>query len=220
MRNVVCLTLALVASASAFVPPSTSSVAKSTKMAAEPEFGVTVETANQPVGGKWLDDASPFARKWFQNAEIKHGRVAMVATIGFMVQKSGVHFPLFLGPTTTDAGWYLSKSAGITFADLSAMAPIDAIKSVPPAGFAQILAAAGLFELTAYNRQFNSETEKVPGDYGYDPLGFTKRPGGFDSDEIKGLRVKELKNGRLAMISIAGWACNELIPGSFPVPHP
>ena len=68
---------------------------------------------------------------------------------------------------------------------------------IPAAGWAQMVLAAGAFELTAWNRQWN-EGRPVPGDYGYDPLGFT-RDDGIASEKFEDLRIKEIKNGRLAM---------------------
>lgn len=222
----------LATSASAFAPAASSSSSKvqvALPMASIDEaFGVSIETGNKcpPLGARILQDTSPEALKWFQNAEIKHGRIAMIATIGFMVQKSGVHFPLYLGPTGSNCfhpesatSWFLSSSSGVTFSDIAAAAPLDAIKMVPVQGWAQIFAAAGLFEAVAFNRQWNQEG-RVPGDYGYDPLGFTKREGGFESEEIKSLRLKEIKNGRVAMMTIAAWVSNEAIPGALPVWHP
>jgi len=100
-------------------------------------FGVTVETGNKcPPLGRWLlEDAKPEALAWFQNAEIKHGRIAMLATVGFMTQKFGVHFPLYLGPTgsnafhpESDTAWLLSSSTGVTFSDIAKAAPLEAIK--------------------------------------------------------------------------------------------
>jgi hypothetical protein len=100
----------------------------------------------------------------------------MVATIGFLVQKLGVHFPLYLGPTgsnafhpASDQAWLLSSTTGVTFSDIATAAPLDAIKMVPAAGWAQILFVAGWFESVASNRQWVKENP-VPGDYGYDPL--------------------------------------------------
>jgi len=69
---------------------------------------------------------------------------------------------------------------------------------VPMAGWVQIFFAAGWFECIAYDRQWNKEGS-IPGDYGYDPLGFTKQEGGLESDTLKSLRLKEIKNGRVAM---------------------
>ena len=229
MKVIAALAL-LAGSASAFAPASVvsrSSVA--TNMASIDEaFGVSIETGNKcpPLGARILEDTQPDALKWFQNAEIKHGRIAMVATIGFMVQKFGVHFPLYLGPTgsnvfhpASDSAWYLSTSSGVTFSDIAAASPLEAIKMVPAAGLLQIFFVAGWFECVAYQRQWVEEG-RVPGDYGYDPLGFTKREGGFESEELKSLRLKEIKNGRVAMMTIAAWVSNEAIPGALPVWHP
>jgi len=222
--------LALLGATSAFAPSTTPArVANVPQMSSiDDAFGVSTETGNKcpPLGRAILQDARPDALKWFQNAEIKHGRIAMVATIGFMVQKFGVHFPLYLGPTgsnvfhpASDEAWLLSSTTGVTFSDIAAAAPLDAIKMVPLAGWVQIFFVAGWFECVAYDRQWNKESA-VPGDYGYDPLGFTKQDGGLESDELKSLRLKEIKNGRVAMMSIAGWVANEAIPGAFPVWHP
>lgn len=229
MKTTAFLTL-LIGSTSAFAPANVVSPSSvSHNMAAIDEaFGVSIETGNKvpPLGRRILEDVQPSAIKWFQNAEIKHGRIAMVATIGFMVQKFGVHFPLYLGPTgsnvfspASDSAWFLSTSSGVTFSDIAAAAPLDAIQMVPLAGWLQIFFVAGWFESVAYYRQWVVD-EPIPGNYGYDPLGFTKREGGFDSEELKSLRLKEIKNGRVAMMTIAAWVSNEAIPGALPVWHP
>ena len=119
---------ALVGSAAAFAPAAQSGKASTALAAAvDDAFGVSIETGNKcpPLGAWILEDTSPDAIKWFQNAELKHGRIAMVATIGFMVQKFGVHFPLYLGPTgsnafspASDQAWLLSSSSGVTFSDV------------------------------------------------------------------------------------------------------
>jgi len=231
MKFAAALSFLFALSADAFAPVSVSKKVSTSPLEAsslDSAFGVGIETGNKcpPLGAWILEDAQPSALKWFQNAEIKHGRIAMVATIGFMVQKFGVHFPLYLGPTgsnvfhpASDEAWLLSPTTGVTFSDIATAAPLDAIKMVPAAGWAQVFAFAGWFEALAYQRQWN-EGRDVPGDYGYDPLGFTKREGGLESDELKKLRIKEIKNGRVAMMAIAGWVANEAYPGAFPVWHP
>jgi len=225
----VCLTAALIGSAAAFAPSSQSprtSVAQNALV--DDAFGISIETGNKcPPLGRWiLEDANENGVKWFQNAELKHGRVAMIATIGFMVQKWGIHFPLYLGPTGSNGfhpesstDWLLSTTTGVTFSEIAKAAPLDAINMIPSAGLVQIFFAAGLFELTAYNRQW-TEGRDIPGDYGYDPLAFTKRPGGWESEELTKIRMMEIKNGRVAMLAIAGWVANESIPGALPVWHP
>jgi len=236
MKFTAALSFLFALSADAFAPASVSvskkvsTTSQSSLQASslDSAFGVGIETGNKcpPLGALILEDANPSGLKWFQNAEIKHGRIAMIATIGFMVQKFGVHFPLYLGPSgsnvfhpASDQAWLLSSTTGVTFSDIATAAPLDAIKMVPAAGWAQVFAFAGWFEALAYQRQYN-EGRDVPGDYGYDPLGFTKREGGLQSDELKKLRIMEIKNGRVAMMAIAGWVSNEAYPGAFPVWHP
>lgn len=58
---------------------------------------------------------------WFRAAELKHSRVAMVATTGYLVQASGVHFPGML-------------SSDVSFESLSTMKPLDAWCAMPAAG--------------------------------------------------------------------------------------
>ena len=59
----------------------------------------------------------------------------MAASVGFLVQESGLHF-----------GGLLSKTPEISFESLSGMGALDAWAAVPVAGKAQIMAAAGLIE--------------------------------------------------------------------------
>ena len=212
MKTIAALSLCL-ASASAFAPTSTRNSAVSVaplNAAVDDAFGISIETGNKcpPLGRLILEDAGPDGVKWFQNAELKHGRVAMVATIGFWVQKLGVHFPLYLGPSGSNGfhpestdNWLLSSTTGTTFADIAQAAPLDAINMVPAQGWFQIFLVAGWFECIAYDRQWAQEGsgDMIPGDYGYDPLGFTKKEGGIAGKDFESLRMKEIKNGRVAM---------------------
>lgn len=58
---------------------------------------------------------------WFRASELKHSRVAMLATTGYIVQAAGVHFPGML-------------SHDVSFASLSSMKPLDAWDAVPELG--------------------------------------------------------------------------------------
>jgi len=53
------------------------------------------------------------------------------------------------------------------------------------------------------------KTDHVAGDYGFDPLGL--KPTG--PTELKAMQTKELNNGRLAMIAIAGMVVQEGVTG-------
>ena len=54
----------------------------------------------------------------------------------------------------------------------------------------------------------------IAGDLGYDPLGLFKKKTDAQKDEM---RLKELKNGRLAMIAMAAYTSEHWIPGSVPI---
>ena len=82
---------------------------------------------------------------WFRHAEIKHGRVAMAAFVGFVVQSNGIHFPWNLqaplGPTMADV-------PVISFADIAAAGgPGDQWDALPMAAKLQIFGAIGFLEM-------------------------------------------------------------------------
>merc|ERR1719478_1785944 len=88
-------------------------------------------------------DAMPETIGWFRHAEIKHGRVAMAAFVGYCLQSNGVCFP-----------WALQKSfAGydvptINFADISAAGgPADQWDALPTPAKLQILGVIGFLEM-------------------------------------------------------------------------
>jgi hypothetical protein len=79
----------LASSVVAFAPSATTRASVTSALHAldiDSVFGVTIETGNKcpPLGAKLLEDTDERALKWFQNAEIKNGRVAMVAAIGYV----------------------------------------------------------------------------------------------------------------------------------------
>lgn len=53
----------------------------------------------------------------------------------------------------------------------------------------------------------NLKEEYEPGFLGFDPLGIMPE----DDEELKVMQTKELNNGRLAMIAIAGFVAQELV---------
>ncbi|CAE7039244.1 FCPB [Symbiodinium sp. CCMP2592] len=69
--------------------------------------------------------------------EIKHGRVVMNATLGYIV------------PEYFKRSGFLSPSLGLKFSDVPD--GLAAITKVPGEGWAQIVAFAGYYELFAYN---------------------------------------------------------------------
>ena len=160
---------------------------------------------------------------FLRQAEIKHGRVAMAAFVGFVLQANGVHFP-----------WGLSLD-GTSFADISAAGgPADQWDALPTNSKLQIIGFVGFLEWWSENSWALAQSgEKhymrggkpgafpslkrgiphpVPFDL-FDPFGFSKNA----SPEAKasGL-VKEINNGRLAMLGIFGFVAESKVPGSVP----
>jgi hypothetical protein len=210
----------LAASASAFTPSSSTS--KSSALSANP-FG-TIQPFDGDgsfVGAKEWDLlttkwGSEDTGKYMRASELKHGRAAMLATVGFALQKLGVSFDKF------SPHEYLSVTQGVKFSDLLAMGPVDAIKAVPPLGLAQIfctIAAIEIYELTHAGGEIKYGERIAPGlqsggltgELGFNPLRMNM------SDKI---RLNEISNGRAAMVAIAAWVCHDTIPGSVPIPLP
>lgn len=156
---------------------------------------------------------------WIRHSEIKHGRIAMAAFVGYVVQSNFV-FP-----------WAQTLSgAAHPSADLTPEAQWDAI---PKEAKWQIILFIGFLEvwdeiggggfLPHYTKG------RKPGQYPpfdnfrknihpvlnlYDPFNLSEKRD--EESKERGL-VSELNNGRLAMISIFAFVCENKIPGSVPI---
>merc|ERR1712228_745971 len=102
-----------------------------------------------PVVGYWdplnIGESSPETIGWFRHGEIKHGRVAMAAFVGYCVQSNGIHFPWNLqGPVTGT----LANIPAISFGDISAAGgPADQWDALPTPAKLQILGVIGFLEM-------------------------------------------------------------------------
>jgi len=138
--------------------------------------------------------------KRFREAEVTHGRVAMLATVGWVVQEE--YHPFFGGNIGGPAFRHFQE-----------------IEAVFPQFWEIVLVAIGAWELrrarigwkepsadsvVSAGDQMRPDFE--PGQIGFDPLGLFPSD---DADAAFELQTKELNNGRLAMISWAGFAAQE-----------
>jgi hypothetical protein len=200
--------LALFGSAAAFAPAS--SVQKSTSLNAF--VAEELPGALAPVGFfdplGFAEKADEATMKRYREAELTHGRVAMLATVGFLVGEK-VEGSSFLfdsritGPAISHLGqvpvifWAaLTTAIGaaeLYRADVGWMNP----ENVP-------VAKAGLLR-----------SDYTPGDIGFDPLGL--RP--EDPEELEIMQTKELQNGRLAMLAAVGFMAQELVDGKGIIEH-
>eukprot|EP00438_Fugacium_kawagutii_P031156 Skav200601 [mRNA] locus=scaffold1278:144451:150332:- [translate_table: standard] len=129
-----------------------------------------------PLGLSKDGDVETFRRR--RESELKNGRVAMFATIGYMVPEY-FKFPGYLAP-----------SANLKFADVPN--GIAAITKVPAEGWLQWVALCGCYEFC-----------KGKFGYGNMVLGITAEPM-QDAEARKRALNSELANGRLAMMAIMG----------------
>jgi len=132
---------------------------------------------------------------YFREAELKHGRVCMLATLGFLV---GERFhPLFGGDVNLPSA-LVSKT---TTLDYFWPAALLATAIVEFAGGPRFNNGYGLRELLP---------GLEPGDLGFDPLNLKRDQ---DSEEFLDMQNREILHGRLAMISAVGMIAEELVTG-------
>eukprot|EP00523_Entomoneis_sp_CCMP467_P011111 CAMPEP_0168723486 /NCGR_PEP_ID=MMETSP0724-20121128/3142_1 /TAXON_ID=265536 /ORGANISM="Amphiprora sp., Strain CCMP467" /LENGTH=249 /DNA_ID=CAMNT_0008770199 /DNA_START=46 /DNA_END=795 /DNA_ORIENTATION=+ len=152
---------------------------------------------------------------YLRAAELKHGRSAMLATVGFALQKFGVTFDK-ISPHE-----YLSVSQGVKFADLAAMGPVAAIKACPVEGLAQIfavIAAIEIYELTHRDGEIKEGESVPPGLQAGGLTGYNLNYNPLKIEITDRRKLVELQNGRAAMFAISAWVAAETIPGSVPIP--
>jgi hypothetical protein len=194
--------LALSGSAAAFAPSS--SMKKATSLSAfvaEELPGVLAPVGFfDPLG--FADKADEATMKRYREAELTHGRVAMLATVGFLVGEKveGSSF-LFDSQITGPAITHLSQvPVGFWIALTVVIGATEQLRAtigwVEPENVP--VAKPGLLRV-----------DYTPGDIGFDPLGL--KPS--DPEELKIMQTKELQNGRLAMLAAAGFMAQELADG-------
>lgn len=122
--------------------------------------------------------------RW-REAEVTHGRLGMLASLGFINQET---FHPFFDTTGASTGELFSKT--------------------PPAVVFGILFATALCE--GYRGTQIGNPGRIPGDIGFDPLGL--KPS--DPAEFLKKQEAELNNGRLGMIAAAGFLVQEATQGT------
>merc|ERR1712061_946372 len=157
----------------------------------ENELGVQAPVGFwDPVGFTSEGNVEDFTRR--RVTEIKHGRISMLATMGYITPEITGKFP-----------GYLSYSGNLKFADIPN--GLAAISKVPALGWAQIVAYSGFCELSAGSDDWKTGT---PGDYGFEVLTSSD-----PAEKTKKLSA-EIANGRLAMMANIGMFFQDGLTGS------
>eukprot|EP00536_Pseudo-nitzschia_multiseries_P011760 jgi/Psemu1/244079/estExt_Genewise1.C_4150044 len=184
--------LSAIAGASAFAPVSQQAASKTQLNAADLE---TLRGVGPETGGKIFDPLE--LSQWapidhLRKAELANGRSAMLATVGWSFPK----FWTFEGPVdTTD--------------------PVEAFWAADNQWWAQFVIFCAVIEGIKYRgemegKSFTGEIDKEA------CLDWTGNWAKMNDTQKEDMAMKELKNGRLAMIAMAGYFASVVIPGSVP----
>lgn len=222
----------LAGSAAAFAPASRSQT--STSLNTMDDLKSIAEKANPVVNfydplelssQTFWGESNEASIAWLRHAEIKHGRVAMAAFVGYIAQSNGLHFP-----------WPMDFEG--TPYPFAAGSPPEQWDALSDAAKYQIIFFIGFLEWHSESTGAHYMRGGIPGKFPdfsdpeakiphpvplnlFDPFGISKNK----SAEAKanGL-IKEINNGRLAMIGIMGFLAEQKVDGAVPllkgvVPH-
>ncbi|GIL59855.1 hypothetical protein Vafri_14563 [Volvox africanus] len=156
----------------------------------------------------------PEALRWYQQAELVHSRTAMTAVAGILIPGLLTKAGALNVPEWYDAGKVAIESS---------FAPFGALLAVQ-------LFLTGFVETKRWQdfKKPGSQAEKGSflgfeasfagtGDNGYpggifDPLGLAK-----DANKLADWKLKEIKNGRLAMVAFLGFTAQKFATGKGPI---
>ncbi|GKY98688.1 fucoxanthin chlorophyll a c protein [Mayamaea pseudoterrestris] len=184
----IIIAASLLASAAAFAPAQQAS--KSSSIAAfENELGAQAPLGFfDPLGLVADGDQAKFDR--LRYVELKHGRISMLAVVGYLVSEAGIRLP-------GDIDY-----SGTSFASIPAGFP--ALTAIPQAGLLQVVAFIGFLELAVMKDITGGE---FPGDFRNGAIDFGWDS--FDAETQLKKRAIELNQGRAAQMGILALMVHE-----------
>jgi len=171
------------------------------KMSFESELGVQEPLGFfDPLG--LLADADQERFDRLRYVEVKHGRVCMLAFLGQIITRAGLHLPGSI------------DKAGDSFASFpNGIAALIGPDAIPGKGFLQIVLFVGILEV--FVMKDITGTGEFPGDFRNESLDFGWDT--FDEEQKQFKRGVELNNGRAAMLGILGLMVHEELGGYLPL---
>jgi len=207
MKTTAAVLAAIATSASAFAPSTVSKASTALNANAENLVGALPPVGLfDPLG--LADKATEATLARYREAELAHGRIAMLAVIGFFV------------------GEKVEGSSFLFDAQISGPA-ITHITQVPDGFWAVIIAFIGAAEASRAEAGWVDpadcpvdqagllKDDYMPGDLKFDPLGLKPE----DQEEFEIMQTKELQHGRLAMLAAAGFLAQEAVDGKGIIEH-
>jgi len=215
----------LLSTAAAFVPSSTTTSTSSSSLCeTKADLSTLAKSLNpivpffDPLGladQEFWGQSNEATIGFLRESEVKHGRIAMFAFVGYIVHANHITWPW---PMQLDGTMFPSDYAS----------PPEAWDMIPDGAKLQIFAFIGFLEYwreVAADKHYMRggkvgefpafDATYIPGGALnlYDPFGFSSSK--TEEQKAKGL-VKEINNGRAAMLGIFGFLCAQTIPGSVP----
>jgi len=153
------------------------------------------------LSGKWLDkdwsqqvvpdiwpevaSRTPITTiEWMRESELEHGRLAMLAVLGWAAVDGGWRFPG--GSYATIPNSFAAHDAAVANGSMGFLLFV--------VGFLEVLRGAAIYDQA-------KGSGRAAGEFSFDPLGLGK-----DSKKRARYETSEIKNGRLAMLAISGIA--------------
>lgn len=155
-----------------------------------------------PLG--FAEKADLVQMKAWRESETTHGRVAMLAVLGFLITEQPFSFHPLFDTSDRDIG--------------PAIRHLDEVRASTPfffevlailIGGAELLRSLKGWETPGNDENTALKADYYPGDIGFDPFGL--KPTNFE--DFSAMSTKELQNGRLAMLGVAGIVAQELVNG-------
>jgi len=145
----------------------------------------------------------------YQAYELIHARWAMLGAAGFVLPEAFNKFGAVCGP---EAVWWKTGALlleGDSLQYFGATIPVNLAAAV----IAEVVLVGGAEYYRSTNKSpLGSDLDRLHPGGAFDPLGLAKDP-----DQFALLKVKEIKNGRLAMFSMLGFFIQAYVTGEGPV---
>ncbi|CAM6125088.1 unnamed protein product [Calypogeia fissa] len=145
----------------------------------------------------------------YQAYELIHARWAMLGAAGFVLPEAFNKFGAVCGP---EAVWFKTGALlldGNTISYFGATVPVNLAVAI----IAEVVLVGGAEYYRSTNKSpLGSGLDPLHPGGSFDPLGLAKDP-----DTFALLKVKEIKNGRLAMFSMLGFFIQAYVTGEGPV---
>jgi len=142
------------------------------------------------VGFDPMGLSTPQNIKWMREAELKHGRMTMLAWTGYVAVDLGIKFP---GEKYAALTSYTAHEATAKYELLLLLLWVGTFETI---GFSQIYA------------MMDGDTDREAGDFGWDPLKLL--PGNEEQ-----YKLAELTHGRAAMLAFSAVITQSALPDTF-----